>query len=448
MHSISIFVKNYKMKNLFALLSLFCITSINAQISLPIDFENDQVLNEDIVNFNGGSGYVVYNPQIDDNNPSEHVGVIIRDGGDIWAGSYIELDGYLDFSTNTTLNMKVLSPYPGLMVKFKLEGDIGEFPSEPATERDAYTTTTNEWEVLSWSFAGEPSDTYKKLVLMFDFGNVGNGTADSTFYFDDIYQTDPTGGLGQIDLPITYDDLSIYYSLIPFGDDNVEVEIIESTSGNYGSLIKSDVAESWAGVTVSNESGLVSNIPVSPSNSKMYLHTYITGADGNAATGIPIRLKIENKNDPTQSVETEAYTTVTNAWEILEFDFNNEATGTAALNENYPFNMASIFFNFGATGDNETVYRFDNISFGSPISLSIDDNISSSYMIYPNPFVDKINVFGIEGDEIIFINDIVGKEIFRGVGLEEINLSSFEKGTYFLTLSKGSQSSTFKVIKK
>ena len=448
MHSISIFVKKFKMKNIFTLLFLFYISAINSQISLPIDFENAQVLNEDIVNFNGGSGYVVYNPQIDDNNPSEHVGVIIRDGGDIWAGSYIELDGYLDFSTNTTLNMKVLSPYPGLMVKFKLEGDIGEFPSEPATERDTYTTTTNEWEVLSWSFAGEPSDTYKKLVLMFDFGNVGNGTADSTFYFDDIYQTDPTGGLGQIDLPITYDDLSIYYSLIPFGDDNVEVEIIESTSGNYGSLIKSDVAESWAGVTVSNESGLVSNIPVSPSNSKMYLHTYITGPDGNAATGIPIRLKIENKNDPTQSVETEAYTTVTNAWEILEFDFNNEATGTAALNENYPFNMASIFFNFGATGDNETVYRFDNISFGSPISLSVDDNISSSYMIYPNPFVNKINVFGIEGDEIIFINDIVGKEIFRGVWLEEINLSSFEKGTYFLTLSKGSQSSTFKVIKK
>ena len=36
-----------------------------------------------------GSGYVVFNPQVDDNNPSEKVGVIIRDGGDIWAGSYL-----------------------------------------------------------------------------------------------------------------------------------------------------------------------------------------------------------------------------------------------------------------------------------------------------------------------------------------------------------------------
>ena len=401
--------------------------------------------NEDFINFNGGAGYVVYNPQIDDENTSESVGVIIRDGGDIWAGSYLELEDYLDFSTNTTINMRVLSPYPGLMVKFKIEGDQGSFPSEPATERDAYTTTTNQWEVLSWSFAGEPSDTYRKLVLMFDFGNVGDGTADSTFYFDDIYQTDPSGGLGQIDLPITYDDSSIYYSFIPFGDDSVEIELLETTSGNYGKVVKSNIAESWAGVTLSNETGLVNTIPVTSSNSKMYVHVNV---ENTSITNIPVRLKIENSNDPTQSVETEAFTTVTDQWEVLEFNFNNEATGTAALNENYPFDMVSIFFNFGSSGDNQTVYNFDNISFGSPISLSTNSSILSSYKVYPNPFIDTINVFGIDGGETVVINDILGKEIFKGIGVEEINLSSFEKGTYFLTLSKDSQSSTFKVIKK
>ena len=92
--------------------------------------------------------------------------------------------------------------------------------------------------------------------------------------------------------------------------------------------------------------------------------------------------------------------------------------------------------------------RDSNISFGSPISLGINDNISASYRVYPNPFVNTINIFGIDGSETVVINDILGKEIFKGVGVEEINLSSFEKGTYFLTLSKGSQSSTFKVIKK
>ena len=280
---------------------------------------------------------------------------------------------------------------------------------------------------------------------MFDFGNIGDGTADSTFYFDDIYQTDPSGGLGQIDLPITYDDSSIYYSFIPFGDDSVEIELLETTSGNYGKVVKSNIAESWAGVTLSNETGLVNTIPVTSSNSKMYVHVNI---ENTSTTNIPIRLKIENSNDPTQSVETEAFTSVTDQWEILEFNFNNEATGTAALNENYPFDMVSIFFNFGSSGDNQTVYNFDNISFGSPISLSTNSSILSSYKVYPNPFVDTINIFGIDGGETVVINDILGKEIFKGIGVEEINLSSFEKGTYFLTLSKGNQSSTFKVIKK
>ena len=433
------------MKKILIIAIFLSFNTFNGQVNMPVDFENAQVTFEDFINFNGGAGYVVYNPQIDDENASESVGLIVRDGGDIWAGSYLELEDYLDFSTNTTINMRVLSPYPGLMVKFKIEGDQGSFPSEPATERDAYTTTTNQWEVLSWSFAGEPSNTYRKLVLMFDFGNIGDGTADSTFYFDDIYQTDPSGGLGQIDLPITYDDSSIYYSFIPFGDDSVEIELLETTSGNYGKVVKSNIAESWAGVTLSNETGLVNTIPVTSSNSKMYVHVNV---ENNSITNIPIRLKIENSNDPTQSVETEAFTTVTDQWEVLEFNFNNEATGTAALNENYPFDMVSIFFNFGSSGDNQTVYNFDNISFGSPISLSTNSSILSSYKVYPNPFVNTINIFGIDGVETVVINDILGKEIFKGVGVEEINLSSFEKGTYFLTLSKGNQSSTFKVIKK
>tara|TARA_A100001011_G_scaffold391469_1_gene477022 strand:+ start:161 stop:1480 length:1320 start_codon:yes stop_codon:yes gene_type:complete len=437
-----IFIKTYKMKNILSLLIFFFISALNSQILLPIDFEDNQVLNEDIIHFNGGSGYVVYNPQIDDNNPSEHVGVIIRDGGDIWAGSYIELDGYLDFSTNTTLNMRVLSPYPGLMVKFKIEGDVGEFPSEPATERDAYTTATNEWEILSWDFSGEPSDTFRKLVLMFDFGNVGDGTADSTFYFDDIFQTDPSGGLSQIDLPVTFDDPSVYYVLTDFGG-NGPSTILETIDGNYARVEKNSGAETWAGVTIGSGTGFLNDIPITNTDTKMFVDVFVSGTD---QTSIPIKLKIENSQDPTQSVETDMNTTVAGEWETMEFDFLNESEGTAALNTDFVFDMASIFFNFGSSGNQDIVYYFDNVSFGSQLSTS--DNILGAYRIYPNPFIDVINVFGIEGDEIIFINDILGKEIFRGVGLEEINLSSFEKGTYFLTLSKGSQSSTFKVIKK
>ena len=427
------------MKNFISLLILFCVASINAQISLPVDFENDQVLIEDIVNFDGGTGSVVSNPQIDDNNPSEQVGVITREGGEIWAGSYIELDNYLDFSTNTHISMSVYTPISGLTVKFKLEGDNGA-----QTERDAYSTQSNDWETLTWSFAGEPSNTYNKLVLMFDFGNVGDGGENSTFYFDNINSFDPSGGLNQIDLPVTFEDPEVYYTVIDF-EGNGPSTIVEEGGNHYVQVIKNDESGTSAGVTIGTEEGFATNIPVTSSDTKMYAHVYV---EGTTQIGIPVRFKIENSNDPTQSVETEAFTSVAGEWEILEFDFSNEASGTAALNTSYPFNMASIFFNFGTTGDNETIYRLDNISFGSPISLSINDNISTSYRLYPNPVIDKINIIGIDGTERVTVTDILGKELFKGLGIQEINLSNYGKGSYFITLSKENKSHTFKIIKK
>ena len=437
------------MKKIICFILLFFNLILNAQINMPIDFENAQVTFEDFINFNGGAGYVVYNPQIDDENPSESVGVIIRDGGDIWAGSYLELEDYLDFSTNTTLNMRVLSPYPGLMVKFKIEGDQGDFPSEPATERDAYTTTTNQWEILSWDFSGEPSNTYRKLVLMFDFGNIGDGTTDSTFYFDDIFQTDPSGGLAQIDLPVTFEDSSVYYSFTDFGN-NGPTTLVETVSGNYARVEKGSAAENWAGVTIGTEAGFATNIPVTTENNKMYIDVYVQGS--NAPTGLPIRLKIENSNDPTQSVETEAFNSVVNAWETLEFNFSNEAEGTAALNPDYPFDKASVFFNFGSPGSgsdtdgNGVIYYFDNVSFGS--TLSIEENLSENYKVYPNPFKSILNIHGIEGGEKIYIHDILGKEIFKGIETETINLEDLDKGNYFLVISKDGRKNSFKIIKK
>ena len=421
------------MKKLILLLFIPLISY--SQINLPIDFENGQVLNEDIVNFDGGSGYVVYNPQIDGNNSSEQVGVIIRDGGTIWAGSYIELDSYLDFSSNTQISMSVYTPTTGLTVKFKLEGD-----NNAQTERDSYTTLSNEWETLTWSFAGEPSNTYNKLVLMFDFGNVGDGSINSTFYFDNIDSFDPSGGLNQIDLPVTFEDPEVYYSLIDF-EGNGPSTIVEEEGNHYVRVIKNDESGTSAGVTIGTEEGFATNIPITNSNTKMYVEVYV---EGTTQTDIPVRFKIENSNDPTQSVETEAFTTVAGEWEVLEFDFNNEAVGTAPLNTSYPFNMASIFFNFGTIGDNETIYRFDNISFGS--TLSIEENILFSNLIYPIPASENIFLKSdIEFDAVIF--NFLGEQVFKKKVRKDMDISNLKKGIYFLYLSDGINSSTHKIVK-
>ena len=427
------------MKNFLIVFSILYSILSTSQILLPIHFESNQITTDDFINFDGGTGSVIENPYINDQNLSGYVGQIIRNGGQIWAGSYLILADYLDFSSNTHISMNVYSPISGLTVKFKLEGDNGE-----QTERDTNTTLSNDWETITWSFAGEPSNTYNKLVLMFDFGNIGDGSVNSTFYFDDINSFDPSGGLSQIDLPVTFEDPTVYYSVIDF-EGNGPSTIVEDDDGNhYVQVIKTDASGTSAGVTIGTEEGFATNIPVTNSDTKMYAHVYV---DGTTQTGMPVRLKIENSNDPTQSVETEAFTTVAGDWEILEFDFNNEASGTAALNTSYPFNMASIFFNFGSVGNNDIVYFFDNISFSSPISLGLEDQVIFDYKIYPNPTSNVINIQGDISDLKVIIYDILGKVLMQGEAQERIDISFLNKGTYFISITNNSINSTHKIIK-
>jgi len=81
------------------------------------------------------------------------------------------------------------------------------------------------------------------------------------------------------------------------------------------------------------------------------------------AAGIPVRLKVEVASDSDVSVETEATTTIANAWETLTFDFTNQSMGTPAFDPAATYDLVVIFFNFGtagATAGSQTFY-FDDI---------------------------------------------------------------------------------------
>jgi len=87
------------------------------------------------------------------------------------------------------------------------------------------------------------------------------------------------------------------------------------------------------------------------------------GAGDSPRAGIPVRLKVEDAADVTRTVETEAMTTLSNAWETLTFDFANQVPGTAALNLAYTYNKVSISSTSarpGAAGRGGTFY-FDEV---------------------------------------------------------------------------------------
>ena len=171
-----------------------------------------------------------------------------------------------------------------------------------------------------------------------------------------------------MNLPVTFDDATVNYGLVGFGGAEQATVVVDPTlaSNKVGKVIKTNTAELWAGATLtavtgSAQTGFSGNIPFTATEKKMNVRVWSPHA------GIQVRLKVEDKNDPTKSVETEATVTTASGWQTLEFNFANQATGTAAMNLAFAYNKASIFFNFGVTGAvaGERTYYFDDMKFGA-----------------------------------------------------------------------------------
>jgi hypothetical protein len=420
---------------------LFMATIGYAQIT-PIDFEDLSITTADFTDFDGGTATVISNPQVNGINTSAIVAQIVRNGGAIWAGSKIELPENLDFSNFNKLSMKVFTTAPvGTVVKFKLEGD-GD------TERDVVTTVSNEWETLTWDFTGVPAN-FNNLVFMFDFGNTGDGSANSTFYFDDIEQL--FGGQ-QIDWPVTFEEDGIDYTTTDFGG-NLSSLVTDPTNpdNTVVQAIKTDEAATWAGTTVGTPAGFATNLPFTLTDSKMYVKVWSPTA------GTPIRLKVEDSNDPTHTCETETNTTLAGEWEVMEFDFTNEAPGTAALSfglqNGWTYNMASIFFNFGTEGTvaGETTYYFDNVSFGDPLS-SVDFVEIAGLKTFPNPTnhewtistdnqnINSLQIFDLQGRLLVSLKP--------ENSLVRVNAANFVAGTYIAQIFTKEGMASLKLIKK
>ena len=411
-------------------------------LALPFDFESEPNTT-DFVDFDGATASVIANPQSVAPNTSATVAQIVRDGGQIWGGSKVTLVNNLNFSALGGISMKVFTTAPvGTTVKLKLEG-TGE------TEVDQLTTVSGAWETLTWDFTGQPAN-FNTLVFMFDFGNLGDGTATSTFLFDDVEQIDVTGGLDQIDHPVDFEGITTNYAVTDFGGNTSTLIVDPTDSGNMViQTVKTTGAATWAGTTIGTSTGFATNLPFSGTASKMYVSVWSPDAN------IPVRLKVEDANDVTHTCETETITSVSMGWETLEFDFNNQATGTESLSvglaNGWVYNKASIFFNFGTEGATagEKTYYFDNVSFGT--SLGINDTELSEFKVYPNPTNSIWNVKS-KNQNIISIQvfDVLGKQVIDlnpHTSEVSIDASSLVNGIYLAKITYNKGSKTVKLVK-
>ncbi|MEO1258856.1 MAG: fasciclin domain-containing protein [Bacteroidota bacterium] len=167
----------------------------------------------------------------------------------------------------------------------------------------------------------------------------------------------------RVDLPITFEDAGVDYDLTDFGG-NISSIVVDPTDPNnmVGQAVRTAGAETFAGTTMGND-GLANPVPFTMTETKMKVRVWSPDAD------TPIRLKVEDATNPAISVETETNTTVAMAWETIEFDFSNEAPGTAALDLANTYDKISIFFDFGASGVGEQTYYWDDVEFGERVTV-------------------------------------------------------------------------------
>lgn len=429
------------MRKLLLILLLLTGGMISAQ-TLPIDFETGTFTFTD---FDGGQATVLTNPDQSGINTSANCAQMIKNAGQVWGGSLLEMAAPIDFSVNKIFKVKVWSPRVGARLLLKVEdlNNGGIF-----FEKEDTTTVANAWEELTFDYSTiNTSNSYQKIVFIFDLGTAGDGSANFTFYFDDIQLVASSGPiLNQIDLPITFEDTMTDYTMTDFGG-NASMVVADPTnsSNTVAQVEKTAAAQLWAGTTMSTGNGLANAIPFSAGN------TIISVAVWSPDAGIPIRLKAEDKTAPTISVETETNTTVASAWEVLEFDFSNEVSGTAAIDFNNTYDLLSIFFNFGTDGATAgaKTYYFDDVYFG--ILISNDVGLGTEVSYFPNPAHDRVAVRSDINIDQVQVFNLVGQKVIDMTPASNevtVDVSMLEAGMYiFVTESEG-QRDTFRVIKE
>ncbi|NDP26290.1 MAG: T9SS type A sorting domain-containing protein [Flavobacterium sp.] len=161
---------------------------------LPLDFESTTVTYP-FADFGGGATTLMTNPDPTGINTSSKVVRMVKNPGETYAGSVIQMAGPIDFSTNKIIKVKVWSPVAGKKLLLKFEGSPTDFDGG-AFETDAIITKANEWEEITLDYNSPTlfppvNNNDNKIVFFFDFGTQGDGSPNSTYYFDDVKFSTP-----------------------------------------------------------------------------------------------------------------------------------------------------------------------------------------------------------------------------------------------------------------
>ena len=301
-----------------------------------------------------------------------------------WAGTTVlNLNGVgnLLSAGNTNVTVNVYSPVAGAIVKLKIEDS-----NAPGNFAEVNATTVVGWQRMAFEFGNpanivagvfNPANRNDVASLFFDFG-VGQGGAPlastEVFYFDDLgFSGGNTAELARPTLTSFEPGDSSGYSLggaSDFGGNASSVSLAPPVFGSMGStaagqVIKTAGAQTWAGTTFLDAVTRPISL-ASTGNLTVTMNVY------SPVAGAVVRLKLEDGNDATRTLEANAGSATVVGWQRMTFDLSVPAPATPAFNPAWEYNRASIFFNFGVSPVAQEIYYFDDVAFNGAVTAVLD----------------------------------------------------------------------------
>jgi hypothetical protein len=307
-----------------------------APLSLPLTFESTTTT-FGWFDFDGGQVTVINNPQSSGINTSSRVCRMVKNPGQPWGGSFLTLSSAMDFSTNKVFRMKVFSPRAGAKVLLKVENSANAGQN---FEKEVVTTMANNWEDLVFDYSGiNAANTYNRVVLIFDLGTPGDGSANFTFLFDDIRLTNSF----PVAIPLNF-EYPVTYGWFDFDGGNMTV-INNPQSGGINTSAKvarmvKNPGQPWGG------SFLTLSQPLPFSLSRTF-RMKVFSPRANAK----VLLKVENSANAGINFEREVTIGTANAWVDLTIDY----TGINTANT---YDRIVLIFDLGTPGDGSANYTF------------------------------------------------------------------------------------------
>ena len=371
-------------------------------------------------------------------------------------------------SSVTTLRDELSDPCYNLITNGQVEDYTINL--QPITTPPACTTISSPINGATVSTANPVAISWASSILASQY----KVTVGTTSGASDIYSATVSGTSTSVVLPSS--NPTYYINVIPtnnIGDATGCQEVVINTCQKIATFPYNEnfdansIPSCWSTVATSGSSVWTSvvanqNGSITPRGGSGRMIEFRTATVGNKAELIlpemdltslsnpAIKFHMANVNWAGDIDELRVYykTSASGSWIELQTITDEHASWSKKVIQ-LPSKSSSYFIKFEATSNWARGMDLDDLTIDNEENLAVGTVTKSSVSLYPNPFVDVLNISDVKGVKSISVSDATGRTVSKLAPSTEINLSKLTSGVYVVTLQMEDGSvKSHKVIKK